>query len=298
MGLHTPALAGRAFAGVDVGSQSAKSVVLIDGRITGHALAPTGPKPEESGYEVLTSALAAAGLERSDITQVVATGYGRVSAPWSDATVTEITCHATGAHFINPRTRTIIDIGGQDCKVIGLDEDGHIRDFALNDKCAAGTGRFMELMSRILGVRLEDLGPLSLTADEQIAISSTCIVFAESEVISLLARGETPQNIIAAVHHAVARRIAGLLHRVGLEQDFLFSGGGAKNTGLVAALQQVLHADFVTIPDRDPQLLGALGAAVLASRGTRAERGTPQRSARRRRPLQASVVQLAKEPVA
>ena len=259
---------GETFVGVDVGSQTAKSVVLRDGEIIGHALIPTGPKPEESGAEVLSRAIAAPSLNREDVAFVVATGYGRVAAPWADTTVTEITCHATGAHFINPRTRTVIDIGGQDCKAIGLDEDGHILDFALNDKCAAGTGRFMELMSRLLGVPLEGLGALSLGADEQIAISSTCIVFAESEVISLLARGEKPQNIIAAVHHAIARRIAGLLHRVGLQQDFLFSGGGAKNIGLVAALQEVLGAEFVWVPDRDPQLLGALGAAVLASRAS------------------------------
>lgn len=284
------------FVGVDVGSQSAKAVVLVDNEIVGHALIPTGPKPEESGHEVYAKALAAAGLSPADSTYVVATGYGRVAAPWANATVTEITCHATGATFINPGTRTIIDIGGQDCKVIGLDEQGHIVDFALNDKCAAGTGRFMELMSRLLGIPLDELGPVSLTADEQIAISSTCIVFAESEVISLLARGEKPQNIIAAVHNAVARRIAGLLQRVGLEQDFLFSGGGAKNTGLVAALQEVLGADFAWVPDRDPQLLGALGAAVLASRRTGAQAVAPQRTARCRRPL--PVVTRTPEPVA
>jgi predicted CoA-substrate-specific enzyme activase len=256
----------KAYAGVDIGSSTAKSVVLIDGELIGYAIEPTGPKPEETGYRVLLDAIGSSGVSRDDVDYVVATGYGRISAPFADTTVTEITCHATGGYFTNKRTRTIIDVGGQDCKVIRIDEYGRITDFAMNDKCAAGTGRFLDLLSRILGVSLEELGELSAKATEDIAISSTCIVFAESEVVSLLARGVTPENVIRAVHNAMAQRIAGMLSRTGVEQDFIFSGGGAKNSGLKAALEEALQAP-IQIPDKDPQLLGALGAAVLASNG-------------------------------
>jgi predicted CoA-substrate-specific enzyme activase len=256
----------KAYAGVDIGSSTAKSVVLIDGEVAGFAILPTGPRPEDSGHQVLLDAIKNTGRSRKDINFVVATGYGRISAPFADTTVTEITCHATGGYYTNGRTRTIIDVGGQDCKVIRLDQYGHIIDFAMNDKCAAGTGRFLDLLSRILGVHLEDLGPLSSKSTEDIAISSTCIVFAESEVVSLLARGESQENIIRGVHLAMAQRIAGMLSRTGVEQDFIFSGGGAKNSGLRNALEEVLHAEII-IPDKDPQLLGALGAAVLASNG-------------------------------
>jgi predicted CoA-substrate-specific enzyme activase len=256
----------KAYAGVDIGSSTAKSVVLIDGKIAGRSIAPTGPKPEESGHRVLLEALAEVGLGRSDVEYVVATGYGRISAPFADATVTEITCHATGGYYTNKNTRTIIDVGGQDCKVIRLDEYGRVSDFAMNDKCAAGTGRFLDLLSRILGVSLDDLGRLSADATEDIAISSTCIVFAESEVVSLLARGATPENVIYGVHNAMAQRIAGMTSRTGVEQDFIFSGGGAKNSGLKTALEEVLHSP-ITLPENDPQILGALGAAVLAANG-------------------------------
>jgi predicted CoA-substrate-specific enzyme activase len=256
----------KAYAGVDIGSSTAKSVVLVDGKIASHSIAPTGPRPEESGHQVLLDAIDKIDLKRDDVDYVVATGYGRISAPFADTTVTEITCHATGGYHTNKNTRTIIDVGGQDCKVIRLDEYGRISDFAMNDKCAAGTGRFLDLLSRILGVNLDDLGPLSAKATENIAISSTCIVFAESEVVSLLARGATTENVICGVHNAMAQRIAGMLSRTGLEQEFIFSGGGAKNSGLKTALEEALHAP-ISLPESDPQLLGALGAAVLAANG-------------------------------
>jgi predicted CoA-substrate-specific enzyme activase len=256
----------KAYAGVDIGSSTAKSVVVANGKVVSYVIQPTGPRPEVSGHQVLLEAIGKLGLKREDVEYVVATGYGRISAPFADTTVTEITCHATGGYFNNKRTRTIIDVGGQDCKVIRLDEYGRISDFAMNDKCAAGTGRFLDLLSRILGVGLEDLGPLSAKATENIAISSTCIVFAESEVVSLLARGATLENIIRGVHNAMAQRIAGMLSRTGLEQDFVFSGGGAKNSGLRASLEEALGAAII-LPENDPQLLGAVGAAVLAENG-------------------------------
>jgi predicted CoA-substrate-specific enzyme activase len=255
-----------AYAGVDIGSSTAKSVVLAGNQIVASAIEPTGPRPEDSGHHVLLEAVKNAGLERDDLDYVVATGYGRISAPFADSTVTEITCHAAGGWYSSKDVRTIIDVGGQDCKVIRIDEYGTISDFAMNDKCAAGTGRFLDLLSRILNVALDDLGPISAKATEHIAISSTCIVFAESEVVSLLARGATTENVIAGVHNAMAQRIAGMLSRTGLEQEFIFSGGGAKNSGLKAALEEALHAP-ISLPKSDPQLLGALGAAVLAANG-------------------------------
>lgn len=252
-----------AFAGVDVGSLTTKSVIVSNGTILGYSLIPTGINTEENGLLALQKALESANLSRDDLKYIVATGYGRISAPYANKTVTEITCHAKGAHYLHPSTRTIIDMGGQDCKAIRLDKDGNVTDFAMNDKCAAGTGRFLEVMANVFKVKLDDLGPLALKAKEVVPMSSTCTVFAESETISLLARGEKPENIIKGIHHAIANRISGMFSRVGIENDVFFSGGVAKNVGMKAALEEVLKAKIVA-PEYDPQLVGALGAAVLA----------------------------------
>jgi predicted CoA-substrate-specific enzyme activase len=252
-----------AYAGVDVGSLAAKSVVLKDGKIVGFAKIPSGLNSEETGLEVLGKALESAGIQREKVNFIVSTGYGRISAKYATKTVTEITCHAKGANFLYPKVRTIIDMGGQDCKAIRIDEKGAVVDFAMNDKCAAGTGRFLEVMANVFKVKLEDLGDLALSASETVPMSSTCTVFVESETISLLARGEKPANILAGIHHAIANRVAGLFSRVGIESEVFFSGGVAKNLGMKKAIQEVLK---VTIPEPvfDPQLTGALGAAVLA----------------------------------
>ncbi len=252
-----------AFAGVDVGSLTTKSVVVLNGTIAGYSLIPTGIHTEESGLTALQRALEVAKLNREDLKYIVATGYGRISAPYANKTVTEITCHARGAHYLHPSTRTIIDMGGQDCKAIRLDKDGNVIDFAMNDKCAAGTGRFLEVMANVFKVKLDDLGPLALKAKEVVPMSSTCTVFAESETISLLARGEKPENILKGIHHAIANRVSGMFSRVGIESDVFFSGGVAKNVGMKAALEEVLKAKIVA-PEYDPQLVGALGAAILA----------------------------------
>ena len=252
-----------AFAGVDVGSLCTKSVIFLDGKIAGYSIQRTGLRSEESGLAALDAAVENAGLVRGDIKYIVGTGYGRISAPYADKTVTEITCHARGAHYLHPETRTIIDMGGQDCKAIRLDETGNVTDFAMNDKCAAGTGRFLEVMANVMKVSLEELGPLSLKANEILPVSSTCTVFAESETISLLAQGEKPENIIIGIHHAIANRISGLFSRVGIESDVFFSGGVAKNIGMRKALEDVLNIQLAK-PDSDPQLAGAIGAAVLA----------------------------------
>jgi (R)-2-hydroxyacyl-CoA dehydratese activating ATPase len=251
------------YAGVDVGSLTSKSVILHDGQVLGYALSRTGLGSEESGLNVFNKALENAGVKKEDIKYVVATGYGRISATYANKTVTEISCHAKGAHHLQSGVRTILDMGGQDCKAIRINENGDVIDFAMNDKCAAGTGRFLEVMSTAFNVKLEDLGALSLKSTGLVPMSSTCTVFAESETVSLLARGEKPENIIAGIHHAIANRIAGLFSRIGIESDVYFSGGVAKNSGMKAAIEEVLRIKISTT-SFDPQLTGALGAAVIA----------------------------------
>ncbi len=252
-----------AFAGVDVGSLGTKTVIMSEGKIVGSSIIRTGINTEENGLHGLNTALENAGLQREDLKYIVGTGYGRISAPYANKTVTEITCHAKGAHYLHPDTRTIIDMGGQDCKAIRLDEDGNVTDFAMNDKCAAGTGRFLEVMANVFKVSLEELGPLSLKATTVLPVSSTCTVFAESETVSLLARGEKPENIIVGIHHAIANRVGGMFSRVGIASDVFFSGGVAKNVGMRKALEETLNVTIVQ-PENDPQLVGAIGAAVIA----------------------------------
>ncbi len=251
------------YVGVDVGSLGTKSVVIRDGEIAGFAIVPSHLNSEEGGLAVLAEALANARIDRSQVNHIVSTGYGRISASYASKTVTEITCHAKGANYLFPNVRTIIDIGGQDCKAIRVEGDGSVADFAMNDKCAAGTGRFLEVMASLFKVPIAKLGELSLEADTLVPMSSTCTVFVESETISLLARGEKPQNIQAGIHHAIAQRIAGLFSRVGIESDVYFSGGVAKNKGMRKALEEVLKVKIVE-PVFDPQLTGALGAAAFA----------------------------------
>ncbi|WP_010233136.1 acyl-CoA dehydratase activase [Clostridium arbusti] len=243
-----------AFAGVDVGSLGTKTVIIVNGEIRGSSIIPTGINSEENGLNGLKLALEDAGLKREDLKYIVGTGYGRVSAPYADKAVTEITCHAKGAHYLHPKTRTIIDMGGQDYKAMRLDENGNVTDFAMNDKCAAGTGRFLEVMSNVFKVSLEELGPLALKATKVLPVSSTCTVFAESETVSLLARGEKGENIIIGIHHAIANRISGM-----------FSEGVAKNVGMRKALEDVLDITIAK-PEKDPQLVGAIGAAVIAEK--------------------------------
>ena len=253
----------QAYAGVDVGSLATKSVVILDGNMAGSSIIPTGVFPEKAGQEAMEKALAAAGLNPDELRFIVATGYGRITAKYADKMVTEITCHAKGAGYLRPAIRTVIDMGGQDCKVIKLDREGNVEDFAMNDKCAAGTGRFLEVMANVFKVSLDKLGPMALSANSVVPISSTCTVFAESEVISLIARGEPPEDILKGVHQAISNRVAGMASRVNPEPEIFFSGGVAKNSGMKAALESALKSP-VYVPDFDPQLVGALGAAVLA----------------------------------
>lgn len=246
-------------AGIDVGSTSAKAV-LFDGEIRGFAIRPTGWSPRKAGQEVLTQALDQAGLSRKDVVHTMGTGYGRVALDCIDQAMTEITCQARGIYHLTNKAGTIVDIGGQDTKVISVGEQGKVVDFVMNDKCAAGTGRFLEVMATALGMDIGELGSLPENV-EPVKISSMCTVFAESEVISLLAAGATREEIVAGLHRAVASRVRGMLKSTALA-PIVFTGGAAKNRGLCHALALELGVE-VKVP-AEPQITGALGAAILA----------------------------------
>ena len=250
-------------AGVDIGSITAKAAVLIDGKIAGTRVGPTGYNSETAGRRILDDTLAELGLAEADLDQIVSTGYGRSSVKFAHRTVTEILCHGAGARFLRPGVRSLIDIGGQDSKALVLGLDGKVKDFAMNDKCAAGTGRFLEVMAGAMDVAMDDLGPLSLEADRPAKISSICTVFAESEVISLIAKGETRANIIAGIHDAIAARVSALIKRLGVTPPVMMTGGVAQNIGVVKALERKLGVAIEVLDTA--QVNGAIGAAVLAA---------------------------------
>jgi len=252
------------FAGIDVGSLTAKAVLVDKGGILSHAIIDTGANPEKAGKTVFDKALGKAGYRREEVRQIVGTGYGRVSLSFVDKAITELTCHAKGVRYLNRGIMTVIDIGGQDSKVIRLNRDGSMADFAMNDRCAAGTGRFLEVMARALEVGLEELGRISLRSRKPSLINSMCTVFAESEVISLLASGEEKEDVAAGLHLGIAKRVGNLAKRLGIKERVGFVGGVAKNKGLRDALESFLGIGFAPIVE-DPQITGALGAAVLAS---------------------------------
>jgi len=251
------------FAGIDVGSLTAKCVLISKNGMHAYAVMDTGAKPDKAGETVFVQALDKASAEKSNVRYSVGTGYGRISLSFVDRVVTELTCHARGAHFLDPAVRTVIDIGGQDSKVIRVNPDGSMSDFIMNDKCAAGTGRFLQIMARALETELENLGEFSLTSSQPSRINSICTVFAESEVVSLLASGEKMENIAAGLHRSVAKRVGNMAKRLGLQKKIVFVGGVAKNIGVRNALEDYLEIRFASL-DQDPQIIGALGAAVLA----------------------------------
>ncbi len=249
--------------GMDIGSITTKAAVLKDNRILGTRVIFTGYNAESAGNRVLEEVLAELGIGRSEVDRIVATGYGRNSVRFADSAITEITCHAAGAHYLNPHIRSIIDIGGQDSKTIAVDDTGRVKDFAMNDKCAAGTGRFLEVMARALEVDLDDFGSLSLQSVNPSKISSLCTVFAESEVISLISKGESRDNIIAGIHESIAARVVAMAKRVGVVPPVMMTGGVAKNRGVVDALEKKLESPIEV--STNAQENGAIGAAVLAA---------------------------------
>jgi len=258
--------------GLDIGSRGSKGV-LLSGDHVYTVLNPTGLYMQETADELLEQLVKLAGIERSDVAFIVGTGYGRISLKYDDIpyrVVTEISCHAMGAHAVVPETRTIIDIGGQDSKAIKVDPaTGKVVEFVMNDKCAAGTGRFLEKAAAILGVDLRDLGEVALRSKNPAQVSSQCAVFAESEVISLRARGakenmeEISADIAAGVHVSTARRVRNLLGRIGIEPPLVFTGGVSNNIGMWKVLEEEVNATF-TPAKLDLIFAGALGAAVHA----------------------------------
>jgi len=247
------------FAGIDIGSTMTK-VVIMNEEIIASLVRVTTPEQRRLANKVMEEALERANFSFDEITYVVATGYGRINVAFADKQVTEISCHARGVASLIPTVRTIIDIGGQDCKGIKLSA-GKVVNFVMNDKCAAGTGRFLEITARALGVKLEEIGKLSLTSRKPVEISSTCTVFAEQEALTKLAEGIPLSDILAGLHQAIASRILTMVSRVRIEREVVVTGGGAKNVGLVRALESRLGFPVLIPPD--PLLTGAIGAALL-----------------------------------
>jgi len=255
-------MAGPCYLGIDIGSLTVKAVLLdVDRRVLARSVLPAGYGGQEAAASVVAQTLAQARLSMADVAYSVVTGYGRVRFNAADEEVSEISCDARAVSHLYPSARTVIDIGGQDSKVIRVDASGRVVDFAMNDKCAAGTGRFLEVMAAALGVPVATLGDLALMSEHPVEISSTCTVFAESEVISHIARGAAREDVAAGVHRAIAARVLGLTARVGLEPQVVLVGGVALNKGVATALQQCGQA--ITVPE-DPQVMGALGAALFA----------------------------------
>jgi predicted CoA-substrate-specific enzyme activase len=251
--------------GIDVGSISAKAALIEDHRLIGSRVILTGYNARNAGETVFNELLDELKIEANAVGRIVATGYGRNSVDLAHKAVTEITCHAVGAHFQDPTVRCVIDIGGQDSKAIALDAGGQVKDFAMNDKCAAGTGRFLEVMARALEVDLDAFGKLSLDADSPSVISSLCTVFAESEVISLIAKGERRENIIAGIHESIGARVVAMAKRVGIVEPLMMTGGVAKNIGVVQALEK--KAGCPVRVSAQAQVNGAIGAALIAAKG-------------------------------
>ncbi len=253
-------------AGVDIGSRTVK-VVVIEAeakKVVAWGITDTGPIPARTASDLFGDTLKQSRIDREEVGSITSTGYGRSSIDWTDQTVTEISCQAAGCSALYPQARTVIDIGGQDSKVIALSEGGQVRDFALNDRCAAGTGRFLEMVASIVDVGVEELATLAGGANKSIEMNSTCAVFSESEIVGLLAQGNRATNIARGVMDAIARRTKSLAGSLSYESTVVFTGGVAKNRAMVEALERHLSCEIL-VPD-DPQLTGAFGAALLAGR--------------------------------
>ena len=254
-------------AGVDVGSVSTQAVIMVDGKLYAYSSMRTGSDSPDSANHAMNWAMEGTGLSLDKIQYCVGTGYGRVNVPMAKRTITEIACHARGANFIwGPSVRTVVDIGGQDAKAIRCDEKGKVITFLMNDKCAAGTGRGMEVFADFVGVHVEEIGKRSLDIDEEpSAVSSTCVIFAKSEAGALLEEGRPLNKVIAAYCAAMAHRIASLLERLGtVEKELVITGGVAKNIGVVTRLEKELGIKRLPIGKIDPQIAGGLGAALFA----------------------------------
>ncbi|KJS15306.1 MAG: 2-hydroxyglutaryl-CoA dehydratase [Peptococcaceae bacterium BRH_c4b] len=249
------------FAGIDIGSTITKVVIKNEEGILVSTAQPTGAEHRRLAHEVIKGALKKAGLTFDQIDFIVATGYGRINVPFADAQVSEITCHMRGVSWLFPGVSTVIDIGGQDCKGIKV-AGGRMRNFIMNDKCAAGTGRFLEVISDTLGLKLEDIGEISLRSDNPAGVSKTCTIFAEQEVLLRLSEGVSVEDILAGLHKALAGRIHSMVSKIKIEKDVVITGGGAKNAGLCKYLEE--RIGFPVLIPSEPLITGALGASILA----------------------------------
>jgi predicted CoA-substrate-specific enzyme activase len=250
-------------AGIDVGSTQTKSIIVNDKlKIVARSLADTGANVTKAGERGFTEALRTSGIRREDVAYVVGTGYGRYKVTFGDTQITEISCHAKGASYLFPGTRTVIDMGGQDAKGIKVGEAGDVKDFVMNDKCAAGTGRFLANAAEALGLPLDDIGEISLKAKNPVRLTTVCTVFVESDIMSYLAQGKKVEDILGGVHSAIAARTISLVRRVGIEPEVTFTGGVSLNIGMVRALEDKLGMKLNVSPDS--HFVGALGASLFA----------------------------------
>ncbi len=255
-------------AGIDIGSLTGKCVIIRGAQkfgmddILSTSITHTRVKPATTATIVYEDALTKANLKKSEVKFIVGTGYGRIRIPFADENISEISCHGRGASYYLPNVRTVIDVGGQDSKVIRVNEFGKLVDFTMNDKCAAGTGRFLEVMAKALETTLDQMGPLALESTSPAMISAQCSVFAETEVVSLIADGVPVKDIISGLTESIASRIVSLVNRIGLREDVTITGGVAKNIGVVDRIEKKLNLKLKTVPI--PQLIGAFGAAIFA----------------------------------
>lgn len=252
-------------AGVDIGSTSTQAVLMADKQVLAFASIRTGSNSKDSAVNAMKKVMELTGVTQEDIAFTVGTGYGRVNVPFADKTITEITCHAKGANFIyGPTVRTILDMGGQDCKAIHCDEKGRVESFMMNDKCAAGTGRGMEVIADLLGIPIEEIGERSFQIEkEPPVITNQCVIFAKTEVGNLMRQGWTKEQVLAAYCQAMAERVVRLLERNGMTEDFAITGGIAKNTGVVKRIEKMLGIKALE-SSYDTQIAGALGGALMA----------------------------------
>ena len=252
-------------AGIDIGSVSTQAVILADGELFAYSSVRTGSSSPDSARKTIDRVLGETGLSLEGIHFLVGTGYGRANVPFANKMITEIACHARGANYLcGPKVRTILDMGGQDCKAIHCDEKGKVTNFLMNDKCAAGTGRGMEVMGELMEVSIQEIGALSLEIDGEVPpVSTTCVVFAKSEAMGLLRNGWSKNNVLAAYCESMSRRVVGLLGRIGVEPELAITGGIAKNIGIVRRVERELGVKSLSVTP-DPQIAGALGAALFA----------------------------------
>lgn len=249
--------------GIDMGAKTTKVVILKDGRVVARCMVLTGFDQKEAAEKALAEALQQAGLRREDVKRMVATGVGRKAVPFAQDDVTEVRADARGAVFLFPAAKTVIDVGAEEGRAIKCTPEGKVADFAINEKCAAGAGTFVEAMARALELRLDDMGTLSLRSQKAVPMNAQCTVFAESEVVSLVHAKTPKEDIARAIHDAIASRITSMARRVGIEKDIALIGGVARNVGFVDALRRGLETDGLLIPE-DPEFVGALGAALVA----------------------------------